>query len=158
MCWQTCKPDSSPSRSSKWDVGWDASSYHKRRMDGAVDGWDRHEERVAINLFPAIINLRMIHRARERAQEFLMVAAVESAHGHLSVIGHLLGSLPLSLGPGNSGTAHGGAKARSEKLPPPPCRKRKQPLRCGFLPLAAGQSAGQKQNGRNHKGCVNLDS
>ena len=36
-------------------------------MDGAVDGWDRHEERVAINLFPAIINLRMIHRARERA-------------------------------------------------------------------------------------------
>ena len=85
--------------------GWDASSYHKRRMDGAVDGWDRHEERVAINLFPAIINLRMIHRARERAQEFLMVAAVESAHGHLSVIGHLLGSLPLSLSPSVRGTA-----------------------------------------------------
>ena len=49
-----------------------------------MDGWDRHEERVAINLFPAIINLRMIHRARERAQEFLMVAAVESAHAQRS--------------------------------------------------------------------------
>ena len=62
-----------------------------------MDGWDRHEERVAINLFPAIINLRMIHRARERAQEFLMVAAVESAHARPLVGNWTSPRLPPSL-------------------------------------------------------------